>query len=62
MNFVIAGILRNQAETLRKGLIDVPHNLHLIEYTFPNGLPGNISFAEVIEELERLANELENEE
>ena len=62
MNYIIAGILRNQAETLRKGLVNIPHNFHLIERTFPDGLPGNISFAAVIEELEKLAGELESEE
>ncbi len=62
MKNVIAGILRNQAETLRKGLINTPHNLHLIERTLPNGLPGNVSYTEVIEELENMADEMENEE
>ena len=62
MNFIIAEILRNQAEALKKGCSNPPQNLHLIERVLPDGLPGNISFAAVIEELEKLAGELESEE
>ena len=62
MNSIIAGILRNQAETLRGGLVNMPHNLHLIERVLPDGLPGDVSYNEVIEELERFADDLESEE
>jgi len=62
MKSIIVGILRNQAETLRRGLVNMPLNLHLIESVLPNGLPGNISYAMVIEELENMAHQLENEE
>lgn len=62
MKSIIADILRNQAETLRAGLVDIPSNLHLIEGVLPDGLPGNISYQMVIEELENMAHQLENED
>jgi len=62
MKSIIAGILRNQAEILRKGLINIPHNFHLIERVLPNGLPGSISYAMVIKELEIMADELDSKE
>jgi hypothetical protein len=61
MKSIIADILRNQAETLRKGLGDLPYNLYLLETVLPDGLPGEISYEMVIEELEKLAHQLENE-
>ena len=62
MNSIIAGILRNQITTLQRSFENLPHNLYLIDYVLPDGLPGNISYAMVMEELEKLADELENEE
>jgi len=54
MKSIIAGILRNQAEILRKGLINIPHNFHLIERVLPNAM--------VIKELEIMADELDSKE
>ena len=62
MKSIIAGIFRNQAEILRRGLGDKPFNFYLVEMVLPNGLPGNISYQMVIKELENMADELENEE
>ena len=62
MNFIIAEILRNQAEALKKGCLNPLQNLHLIERVLPDGLPGNISYVMVMKELEKLADKLESEE
>ena len=62
MKSIIAGILRHQAEILRRGLGYNMRNFYLVEMVLPNGLPGSISYAMVIEELENMADELENEE
>lgn len=62
MKSIIADILRNQAQTLRKGLGDLPYNLYLLETVLPDGLPGDISYEMVIEELEKLAHQLESKE